>query len=102
VSTTEREPPRGALGPVKQIAAGVLDVGYVDVGAPDGPAVVLLHGRPSDIHSYTQASPLLAAAGYRVVVPYLRGYGTTRFQYPPGRLTREKSVEPIPPEWRAS
>ena len=64
---------------VKQIAAGVLDVGYVDVGPPDGPAVVLLHGWPYDIHTFAEVSPLLAAAGYRVIVPYLRGYGTTRF-----------------------
>jgi pimeloyl-ACP methyl ester carboxylesterase len=65
--------------PVKQIAAGVLDIGHVDVGPPDGPAVVLLHGWPYDIHTYTEVSPLLAAAGHRVIVPYLRGYGTTRF-----------------------
>ena len=65
--------------PVKQIAAGLLDVGYVDVGRPDAPAVVLLHGWPYDIHTYAEVSPLLAAAGHRVIVPYLRGYGTTRF-----------------------
>jgi pimeloyl-ACP methyl ester carboxylesterase len=65
--------------PVKQIAAGLLDVGYVEVGPPDGPAVVLLHGWPYDIHTFAEASPLLAAAGYRVIVPYVRGYGTTRF-----------------------
>ena len=64
---------------VKQIAAGLLDVGYVDVGPSDGPAVVLLHGWPYDIHTFAEASPLLAAAGHRVIVPYLRGYGTTRF-----------------------
>ena len=64
---------------VKQIAAGVLDVGYADAGPADGPAVVLLHGWPYDIHSYAEVAPLLAAAGYRVIVPYLRGYGTTRF-----------------------
>jgi pimeloyl-ACP methyl ester carboxylesterase len=68
-----------ALGPVRQIDAGVLDVGYVEVGPPDGRPVVLLHGWPYDIHSYAQAAPALGAAGYRVVVPYLRGYGTTRF-----------------------
>ena len=62
----------------QQIAAGLLDVGYVDVGPPDGPAVVLLHGWPN-IHTFAEVSPLLAAAGYRVIVPYLRGYGTTRF-----------------------
>jgi pimeloyl-ACP methyl ester carboxylesterase len=68
-----------ALGPVRQIDAGVLDVGYVDLGPPDARPVVLLHGWPYDIHSYTEAAPALAAAGYRVVVPYLRGYGSTRF-----------------------
>ena len=65
--------------PVKQITAGLLDVGYVDEGPRDGPAVVLLHGWPYDIHTYAEASPLLVGAGYRVIVPYLRGYGTTRF-----------------------
>jgi pimeloyl-ACP methyl ester carboxylesterase len=64
---------------VKQIAAGVLDVGYADNGPADGPAVVLLHGWPYDVHTFGEVSPLLAAAGYRVIVPYLRGYGTTRF-----------------------
>jgi pimeloyl-ACP methyl ester carboxylesterase len=64
---------------VNQVAAGLLDVGYADVGPPDGPAVVLLHGWPYDIHTFAEVSPLLAAAGYRVIVPYLRGYGTTRF-----------------------
>ena len=64
---------------VNQVAAGVLDVGYADGGRAAGPAVVLLHGWPYDIHSYTEVSPLLAAAGYRAIVPYLRGYGTTRF-----------------------
>jgi pimeloyl-ACP methyl ester carboxylesterase len=67
------------LGPVQQIEAGALDVGYVDVGPPDGQAVVLLHGWPYDIHSYAEVAPALGAAGYRVVVPYLRGYGPTRF-----------------------
>ena len=65
--------------PVKQIAAGVLDVGYADIGPGDGPAVVLLHGWPYDIHTFADVSPRLAAQGYRVIVPYLRGYGTTRF-----------------------
>src|SRR4029077_5482332 len=64
---------------VKQIAAGVLDVGYADDGPPDGPAAVLLHGWPYDIHTFDEVSPLLAAAGHRVIVPFLRGYGTTRF-----------------------
>ena len=68
------------FGPVQRIAAGVLDVGYVDVGPPGGRAVLLLHGWPYDIYSYADAAPALAAAGYRVIVPYLRGYGTTRFR----------------------
>jgi pimeloyl-ACP methyl ester carboxylesterase len=64
---------------LKQVDAGVLSVGYAETGAPNGPAVILLHGWPYDIHSYAEVAPLLAAAGYRVIVPYLRGYGTTRF-----------------------
>ncbi|MDR0182158.1 alpha/beta fold hydrolase [Lysobacter arvi] len=67
------------FGPVKQIRAGVLDVGYVDAGPADGAPVLLLHGWPYDIHSYAEVAPLLAAAGHRVIVPHLRGYGTTRF-----------------------
>jgi pimeloyl-ACP methyl ester carboxylesterase len=68
-----------SFGQVEQIEAGVLDVGYVEAGSTDRPAVVLLHGWPYDIHSYEEVTPRLAAAGYRVIVPYLRGYGTTRF-----------------------
>jgi len=68
-----------SFGPVTQIAAGVLDVGYVDAGSADGSAIVLLHGWPYDIHSYEEVTPRLAAAGYRVIVPFVRGYGTTRF-----------------------
>jgi pimeloyl-ACP methyl ester carboxylesterase len=64
---------------VAQIDAGVLNVGYVDAGPPDGPAVLLLHGWPYDIHSYADVVPLLTARDYRVIVPHLRGYGTTRF-----------------------
>src|ERR1700719_3400150 len=71
---------RGAdLAPPKQVDAGVLSVGYVEAGVPSGSAVILLHGWPYDIHSFVEVVPLLAAAGYRVIVPYLRGYGTTRF-----------------------
>jgi pimeloyl-ACP methyl ester carboxylesterase len=65
---------------VRQIDAGLLNVGYVDTGAADGPVVVLLHGWPYDIHSYTEVAPRLAAAGHRVLIPYVRGYGTTRFR----------------------
>jgi pimeloyl-ACP methyl ester carboxylesterase len=64
---------------LKQIDAGVLNVGYAEAGPADGPAVMLLHGWPYDIHSYVDVAPLLASAGYRVIVPYLRGYGPTRF-----------------------
>jgi pimeloyl-ACP methyl ester carboxylesterase len=63
----------------KQVNAGVLDVGYVEAGPDSGKPVVLLHGWPYDIHSYVDVAPALGAAGYRVIVPYLRGYGTTRF-----------------------
>jgi pimeloyl-ACP methyl ester carboxylesterase len=68
-----------SFGPVEQIDAGVLNVGYVESGPAAGPAVVLLHGWPYDIHSYVDVAPVLASAGYRVIVPYVRGYGTTRF-----------------------
>ena len=68
-----------SFGSLKQIDAGVLNVGYVEAGPSDGPAVMLLHGWPYDIHSYIDVAPRLSQAGYRVVVPYLRGYGTTRF-----------------------
>ena len=64
---------------LNQVDAGVLNVGYAEAGPADGPAVILLHGWPYDIHSYVDVAPLLASAGYHVIVPYLRGYGTTRF-----------------------
>jgi pimeloyl-ACP methyl ester carboxylesterase len=64
---------------IKQIDAGVLNVGYVEQGPADGPAAVLLHGWPYDIHSFADVTPLLVSAGYRVIIPYQRGYGTTRF-----------------------
>src|SRR6202030_1591331 len=64
---------------LKQIDAGVLNVGYAEAGRADGPAVILLHGWPYDVHSYVDVAPLLASAGYRVIIPHLRGYGTTRF-----------------------
>ena len=64
---------------LKQIDAGLLNVGYAEAGPADGRAIILLHGWPYDIHSYVDVAPLLASAGYRVIVPYLRGYGATRF-----------------------
>ncbi len=69
-----------SFGPVQQITAGVLDVGYVEAGPADGRAVILMHGFPYDIHSYVEVTPLLAAEGYRVIVPYFRGHGTTTFR----------------------
>jgi pimeloyl-ACP methyl ester carboxylesterase len=68
-----------SFGILKQVDAGALSVGYAEDGPADGPAVILLHGWPYDIHSYVDVAPLLASAGFRVIVPYLRGYGTTRF-----------------------
>ena len=68
-----------SLGPLKQIDAGLLNVGYAEAGPASGPPVILLHGWPYDIHSFVDVAPSLASAGYRVIVPYLRGYGTTRF-----------------------
>jgi pimeloyl-ACP methyl ester carboxylesterase len=68
-----------SFGPLKQIDAGVLNVGYVDSGPSDGPAVILLHGWPYDIRSYAGVAPILVSEGYRVIVPHLRGYGTTCF-----------------------
>jgi hypothetical protein len=69
----------GSFGPIKQIDAGLLNVGYVEAGPADGTPVILLHGWPYDIYSYVDVAPLLASKGYHVFVPYLRGYGTTRF-----------------------
>ena len=68
-----------SFGPLKQIDAGLLNVGYAEAGPADGPDVILLHGWPYDIYSFVDVAPLLASAGYHVVIPYLRGYGTTSF-----------------------
>jgi pimeloyl-ACP methyl ester carboxylesterase len=68
-----------SFGPLKQIDAGLLNVGYAEAGPADGSPVILLHGWPYDIYSFVDVAPLLASAGYRVIVPYVRGYGTTRF-----------------------
>lgn len=69
-----------SFGPVKQINAGVLNTGYVDVGPAHDQPVILIHGFPYDIHTYVEVAPLLAAAGYRAIVPYFRGYGSTTFR----------------------
>ncbi len=68
-----------SFGPLKQIDAGLLNVGYAEAGPSNGRAVMLLHGWPYDIYSFVDVAPLLASAGYRVIIPYLRGYGTTSF-----------------------
>src|SRR5262249_3489446 len=68
-----------SFGPAKQIDAGVVNVGYAEAGPANGPVVILLHGWPYDIHSYLDVAPLLASAGFRVIIPHIRGYGTTRF-----------------------
>ena len=70
---------KAGFASLKHINAGVLNVAYAEVGPTSGRAVLLLHGWPYDIHSYVEVAPLLASAGYRVVIPYLRGYGDTRF-----------------------
>lgn len=70
---------QAAFAPIKHIQAGVLNVGYAEAGPADGPVALLLHGWPYDIHSFAEVAPRLAARGYRVIVPYLRGYGSTTF-----------------------
>src|SRR6266498_2582016 len=67
------------FAPIKQTKAGLLDIGYYEAGPNDGPPVLLLHGFPYSIASYVDVAPMLAARGCRVIVPHLRGHGTTRF-----------------------
>ena len=81
-----------SFSPLKQINAGLLSIGFAEAGPVDGPAVMLLHGWPYDIHSFVDVAPLLASAGYRVIVPYLRGYGTTRFLSPDTCRNGQQSV----------
>src|ERR1700735_2389745 len=78
-TSTKKRGVYAPFGALKQVDAGPLSVGYAEAGPADGAAVLLLHGWPYDIHSFADATPLLAAAGHRVVVPFLRGYGSTRF-----------------------
>ena len=68
-----------SLAPLKQVDAGLLNVAYIDAGPANGMPTLLLHGWPYDIHAFDEVVPILAAAGHRVIVPYLRGYGPTRF-----------------------
>ena len=79
VATNHVHARSATFGALKQIDAGVLNIGYVDTGPANGPPVILLHGWPYDIHAFIDVAPVLAAEGYRAIVPYLRGYGTTRF-----------------------
>jgi pimeloyl-ACP methyl ester carboxylesterase len=74
-----KQPDAPSFGPLKQIDAGTLNVGYAESGPASGPPVLLLHGWPYDIHSFVGVAPILATAGFRVIIPYLRGYGTTHF-----------------------
>jgi pimeloyl-ACP methyl ester carboxylesterase len=97
VATVRAQPPSKSgtnrpFGPVKQIDAQLLNVGYVEVGPANGQPVILLHGWPYDIHSFVDVAPILAAAGYRTIVPYLRGYGTTRFLSPKTMRNGQQSV----------
>src|SRR5258708_18794427 len=79
--TASAEGPTGrtSFRSFKQVDAGVLNIGYAEDGPADGPPVILLHGWPYDIHSYVDVAPILADRGFRVIVPYLRGYGRTTF-----------------------
>lgn len=84
LARAETETPRSSatnasFGTIKQINAGVLNVGYAEAGPATGPVAILLHGWPYDIHSFIEVAPILAQAGYRVIIPYLRGYGSTNF-----------------------
>jgi pimeloyl-ACP methyl ester carboxylesterase len=78
-ASAAKQPDAPSFGALKQIEAGALNIGYAESGPASGRPVLLLHGWPYDIHAFAEVAPILAAAGYRVIVPYLRGYGTTRF-----------------------
>ncbi len=80
-----------SLGPIKQVKAGEISIGYAETGPADGPVVILLHGWPYDIHSFADVAPALAASGHRVIIPHLRGYGTTRLLSP----TALRSGQPV-------
>jgi pimeloyl-ACP methyl ester carboxylesterase len=97
-TTTTLTPQEGthtAFSSIRQVEAGFLNVGYAETGPADGPVVILLHGWPYDIHSYVEVAPILAAAGYRVIVPYLRGYGTTTFLSSATPRTGQQAVEAL-------
>lgn len=94
VGATQATP--SAFGPLKHVKAGLLDVAYAETGPADGPVVILLHGWPYDIHSYDEVAPLLAAKGYRVLMPYARGYGDTHF------LSRKPFATVNRPRWQVT
>ncbi len=77
-----RTPPSSRLEPLRHVDAGVLNIAYYEAGPADGPVAILLHGFPYDIHSYVDVAPQLVAQGCRIIVPYLRGFGATRFRDP--------------------
>src|SRR6476469_5447074 len=79
-ASASRAPSSKRLEPLRNVDAGVLNIAYYEAGPADGPAVVLMHGFPYDIHAYVDVAPMLAAQGCRAIVPYLRGYGPTRFR----------------------
>lgn len=83
---------RSAFQNTKKIRAGLLDVGYAEAGPQNGKPVILLHGWPYDIHSFEQSSAILAEKGYHVLVPYLRGYGTTTFISPDTKRNGQQSA----------
>jgi hypothetical protein len=78
-SASAQTSPTRSFGPLKRVNAGALNIEYAELGAADAPVAILLHGWPYDIHAFLDVAPVLAQAGYRVIVPYLRGYGGTRF-----------------------
>lgn len=92
LTTFAHAAPYTSFASLKQINAGLLNVGYAEAGPADGPVVILLHGWPYDIYSFVDVAPLLAARGYRVIVPYLRGFGTTSFVYRDTMRNGQQSV----------
>src|SRR6201990_1973593 len=91
-ASTPRAPSSQRLEPLRTIEAGVLNIAYYEAGPATGPVVMLLHGFPYDIHSYVDVAPQLAGQGCRVVVPYLRGYGPTRFRDPAAPRSGEQAA----------
>lgn len=91
-TTSSQRTSSTAFGPIRQVEAGKLSIGYVDAGPAHGPVIVLLHGWPHDIHSFVDVVPILTSAGYRVIVPFLRGYGTTRILSPDTPRNGQQSI----------